>query len=75
MIDGGHSALPPPLRGRAGEGGSPGRRSLWIINLGRRRLWLTPLPALLRSADLPLKGGGGSEHVRVASVLSPARKP
>jgi hypothetical protein len=43
--------LPPPLRGRVGEGGSP----------GRRRLWLTPLPALLRSADLPLKGGGDDD--------------
>src|SRR6266403_1017631 len=49
--------LPPPLRGRAGEGGSRECRTLW----------LTPLPALLRSADprssrgqaLPLKGGGG----------------
>ena len=40
--------LPPPLWGRAGEGGSP----------GRRRLWFTPLPTLLRSVDLPLKGGG-----------------
>jgi hypothetical protein len=39
---------PPPLRGRAGEGGSP----------GRRRLWLIPLPTLLRSVDLPLKGEG-----------------
>jgi hypothetical protein len=40
--------LPPPLRERVEEGGSRGHCALW----------LTPLPALLRSADLPLKGGG-----------------
>jgi hypothetical protein len=38
---------PPPLRGRAGEGGSR----------VRRRLWLTPLPALLRSVG-PSRGEG-----------------
>ncbi len=38
--------LPPPLWGRAGEGG----------NSKRCRLWFTPLPALC--ATLPRKGGG-----------------
>jgi hypothetical protein len=65
--------LPPPLRGRAGEGGSRGHRGLWLgpppprrgggrppppPRRGHRGLWLTPLPTLLRSVDLPLKGGG-----------------
>jgi hypothetical protein len=52
------SLLPPPLRGRAGEGGSPELRSLWLIDPKRPRLWLTPLPPLLRSVDLLLKGEG-----------------
>jgi hypothetical protein len=29
-------------------------------------LWLTPLPTLLRSGDLPLKGGGGKGGTRCA---------
>jgi hypothetical protein len=40
--------LPPPLRGRVGEGGKQ----------SRRRLEITPLPTGLRPLDLPLKGGG-----------------
>ena len=48
-------AIALPLRGRAGEGGSP----------GRRRLWLTPLPTLLRSVDLPLKGEVKGENFDV----------
>ncbi|APO50159.1 hypothetical protein BDS110ZK25_35320 [Bradyrhizobium diazoefficiens] len=46
-----HTLLPPPLWGRVGEGGSP----------GRRRLWLTPLPDRLRRSDLPHKGGGNKK--------------
>jgi len=30
MIRNEHDALPPPLRGRVGEGGSPKLRSLWL---------------------------------------------
>jgi hypothetical protein len=44
-------ALPPPLRGRVGEGGV----------VSKHRLLLTPLPPVFApasSADLPPKGGG-----------------
>jgi len=46
-----HSMLPPPLRGRGGEGGG-----CW-----RAHSWFTPLPTtagLPAVVDLPLKGGG-----------------
>jgi hypothetical protein len=58
------SALPPPLRGRAGEGGSPKRRRLWLTEPTHRRPRLIPLPPLLRSVDLPLKGEVEHRHDR-----------
>ena len=50
MINDVHNVLPPPLRGRVGEGG----------NLTVCVLCFTALPAL--RADLPRKGGGTNKQ-------------
>jgi len=53
------SLLPPPLRGRDGEGGGNKRQSVR----------LSPLPTGLRPVDLPRKGGGERRMLRVLCAL------